>query len=84
MTLSGDKTPAEFKDRVVAADSVGRVTYYTDERRRLLSIVAMEYPYGFLQEQFGCPPNTVTAARVHAGLFGRGGTPPSAFKFKRQ
>ena len=29
-------------------------------------------------------PNTVTAARVHSMLFGRGGTPSSKFKFKRQ
>ena len=54
LTLSGDKTPQEFKNRVVAAGSVGRITFYADERRRLLSIVAMDYPYRFLQEQFGC------------------------------
>lgn len=84
VTLSGDKTPEEFKNRVVAANSVGRMTYFADERRRLLSIVAMEYPYRFLQEQFGCSPNTVTAARVHSILFGRGGTPPPKFKFRRQ
>lgn len=84
LTLSGDKTPVEYKDRVVAADSIGRVTYYVDERRRLLSIIAMEYSYRFLQQQFGCFPNTVIAARVHAILFGRGGTPPSTFKFQRQ
>ena len=84
LTLSGDKTPEEFNNRVVAAKSVGRITYFADERRQLLSIVAMEYPYRFLQEQFGCSPNTVTAARVHSILFGHGGTPPSKFKFKRQ
>lgn len=56
VTLSGDKTPGEFKSRVIAANSVGRVTYYADERRRLLSIVAMDYPYRFLQGQFGCIP----------------------------
>ena len=84
LTLSGDKTPQEFKNRVVAAGSVGRITFYADERRRLLSIVAMDYPYRFLQEQFGCSPNTITAGKVHAILFGRGGTPPSKFKFQRQ
>ena len=42
ITLSGDKTPEEFKNRVVAAGSIGRITCYADERR-LLSIVAMDY-----------------------------------------
>ena len=60
------------------------MTYFADERRGLLSIVAMNYPYRFLQEQFGCSPNTVTAARVHSILFGRGGTPPPKFQFRRQ
>lgn len=84
LTLSGDKTPQEFKNRIVAAESVGRMTYFADERRRLLSIVAMDYTYRFLQEQFGCSPCIVTAVRVHAILFGRGGTPPSKCKFQRQ
>ena len=84
LTLTGDKTPQTFRSRVVADDSVGRITCYADERRRLLSIVAMDYPYRFLQEQVGCSPNTVTAGKVHAILFGRGGTPPSKFKFQRQ
>ena len=84
LTLTGDKTAQTFRSRVVAADSVGRITCYADERRRLLSIVAMDYPYRFLQERFGCLPNTVTAGKVHAILFGRGGTPSSKFKFQRQ
>lgn len=84
ITLSGDKTPEEFKNRIEAASSIGRITCYADERRRLLSIVAMDYPYRFLQEQFGCSPNTITAAKVHCILFGRGGTPPATFKFSRQ
>ena len=83
LTLLGDKPPEEFKNPVTAANSVGRMTYFADERRRLLSIVAMDYPYRFLQEQLGCSPNTVTAARVHSILFGRGGTPPPKFKFHR-
>ena len=49
VTLLGDKTPEEFKNRVAAANSVGRMTYFADERS-LLSIVAMDYPYRFLQE----------------------------------
>ena len=83
LTLLGDKPPEEFKNPVTAANSVERMTYFADERRRLLSIVAMDYPYRFLQEQFGCSPNTVTAASVHSILFGRGGTPPPKFKFHR-
>ena len=75
-------TPQEFKNRVVAADFVGRVTYYADEGRRLLSIGEMNYPYRLLQELFGSSPNTVTASRVHAIMFGRGGTLPSKFKFQ--
>ena len=78
LTLSGDKTPKEFANRVAAAGSIGRVTHYADERR-LLSIVASEYPYRFLQEQFGCSPNTITTARVHAILFGRDGSQSSNF-----
>ena len=84
VTLSGEKPPGEFKSRVLAANSVGRVTYHADERRHLLSIVAMEYSYRFLQQQFGCSPNTVTAAKVHCILFGCGGTPPSKYKFSQQ
>ncbi|KAJ7377704.1 hypothetical protein OS493_027266 [Desmophyllum pertusum] len=84
ITLSGDKTLEEFKNRVVAASSIERITCYADERRRLLSIVATDYPYRFLQEQFGCSPNTITAVKVHCILFGRGGTPPATFKFSRQ
>ena len=46
--------------------------------------MAHDYPYTFLQNLFQCSPNTVTAARVHAILFGRGGVPPSEVKFSRQ
>ena len=46
--------------------------------------MALDYPYSYLQKVFGCSPNTVTAARVHCILFGRGGVPPSHLKFKRQ
>ena len=46
VTLTGEKTPEHFKDRVTAANSIGRLTCYADERRRILSIVAMDYPYG--------------------------------------
>ena len=39
---------------------------------------------GFLQNLFQCSPNTVTAARVHSILFGRGGVLPDNFKFRTQ
>lgn len=84
ITVSGETTPDHFNHRTDAAYSIGRLTMHGDERRRLLSIVSMDYPYRVLQELFGCSPNTVTAAKVHCILFGRGGTPPSKFKFRRQ
>ena len=72
------------KNRVEAAQAVQRVQSYPDERRRLLSIVANEFPYEYLQKKFGCSPNTITAAKVHVILFGRGGVPPADLKFTRQ
>ena len=84
VTLTGEKTPEHFKDRVSAANSIGRLTCYADERRRLLSIVAMDYLYSMLQDLFHCSSKTVAAAKVHCILFGRGGTPPAKFKFTRQ
>ncbi|KAJ7319473.1 hypothetical protein OS493_036116 [Desmophyllum pertusum] len=84
VTLGGEKTPEHFKNRVAAASSIGRLTCYADERRRLLSIVAMDYPYSVLQELFNCSSKTITAAKVHCIFFGRGGTPPAKFKFTRQ
>ena len=75
VTLSGEKTPEHFKDRVTAANSIGRLTFYGDERRRILSIVAMDQPYTVLQQFFNCSSKTVAAAKVHCILSGRGGTP---------
>lgn len=77
-------TPQSFKTRVDAANSLGRLTTYSAERRRLLSIVAADYPQTFLTEIFKCSKSTVTAARVHRILFGRGGVPPESLKFSRQ
>ena len=82
VTLTGEQTPEHFKDRVAAAKSIGRLTCYADEKRRLLSIVVMDYPYSVLQDLFDC--STIAAAKVHCILFGRGGTPPAKFKFRRQ
>ena len=78
------KTAQSFRSRTDAANSLGRLTTYSAERRRLLSIVAAEYPQTFLTEMFKCSKSTVTAARVHCILFGRGGVPPSSLKFPRQ
>ena len=69
------ETPLDVSSRVEAAKKVGRIRHYGDEKRHLLSIVASDYPYRFLQNLFQCSPNTVTAARVHSILFGRGGAP---------
>ena len=84
ISLTGEFTSDQFKHRTDAAKSIGRLTSYADEQRRLLSIVAMDYPYRLLQELLGCSPNTVTAAKVNCILFGRGGTPPPKFKFCHQ
>ena len=67
-----------------AAKDLGRIPSYPDEKRRLLSIVAMDFPYSTLQRYFQCSSKTVTAARVHCILFGRGGVPSDKFKFTRQ
>ena len=83
IALQGN-TPQSFKTRVDAANSLGRLTTYSAERRRLLSIVAADYPQTFLTEIFKCSKSTVTAARIHHILFGRGGVPPQCLKFTRQ
>ena len=49
------------KSRVEAAQAVSRVQSYPDERRRLLSIVADDFSYAYLQKKFGCSSNTITA-----------------------
>ena len=77
-------TPDSFKSRTEAARSMGRVVCYSAERRRLLSIVACDYSQTNLTELFQCSKKTVTAARVHSILFGRGGVPPASLKFSRQ
>lgn len=74
ISMSG-KTPDMFSSRVDAAKQLGRLRSYADEKRRLLSIVALDYSYSILQRYFQCSSKTVTAARVHCILFGRGGVP---------
>lgn len=78
------KTAEELKSRTAAARKLGRVSIYAAERRRLLSIVANDYSQYFLMNLFQCAKSTVTAARVHCILFGRGGMPPPSWKFTRQ
>ena len=73
VTLTSEKTPEHFKDRSSAANSIGRLTCHADERRRLLSTVAMDYPYSMKQDLFHCSLKTVVAAKVHCILLGRGG-----------
>ena len=77
-------TPDCFKSRTEAARSMGRNVCYSAERHRLLSIVAWDYPQSYLTYLFQCSKNTVTAARVHSILFGRGVVPPAPLKFSRQ
>ena len=83
ISLNGN-TPEIFSSSVDAAKQLGRLRCYADEKRRLLSIVAMDYPYSVLQKYFQCSSKTVTAAKVHCILFGRGGVPVEKFKFTRQ
>ena len=78
------KTPQDFKSRTDAAQNLGRLTTYSAERRRVLSIVTVDYPQTFLTDMFKCSKSTVTAARVHHILFGRGGVPPPSLKFTCQ
>ena len=71
-------------DRVKAASQLGQIRMYRDERGRILSIVASEFSYSKLKEYFRCSHNTITAARVHATLFGRGWVASEGMKFTRQ
>ena len=72
------------KSRTEVAKSIGRVSKRGDERRRLLSIVAWDFSQSVLQSYFCCSKSTITAARVHAVLFGRGGVPQDGLHFTRQ
>ena len=69
-------TPDSFRSRTDAARNLGRVNYNSPEKKRLLSIVASDYLQPLLTKLFQCSKSTVTAARVHPILFGRGGVPP--------
>lgn len=69
-------TPEMFNSHLKAAKELGQLRSYADEKRRLLSIVAMDYSYSILQKYFQCSSKTVTAAtKVHCILFGHGGVP---------
>lgn len=72
------------KSRTETAKAIGRVSMFEDERRRLLSIVAQDFSQSTLQSYFLCSKGTITAARVHALLFGRGGAPRDGLTFTRQ
>ena len=80
----GSGTDENAKTRVEAAEAIGRVRTYGDERRRLLSIVVFEYPYRVLKQYFSCSNNTIVAAKVHRIFFGRGGVPSDNLKFTRE
>lgn len=51
-------TPDCFRSWTEAARSMGRVVCYSAERRRLLSIVAWDYPQVFLTKRFQCSKST--------------------------
>ena len=69
------KTSDTFKSPVEAAQDLCRIWSYPNEKRKLLSIVAMDFTYSTLQHYFQCLLKTTTTARVHCILFGRGGSP---------
>ena len=72
------------RNRIESAKAIGRVSKFGDERRRLLSIVAQDFSMSELQKYFPCSKSTITAARVHAILFGKGGAPRDGYTFTRQ
>ena len=72
------------KSRTEVAKAIGRVSTHGDKRRRLLSIVAWTFSQSVLQSYFSSSKSTITAARVHAILFGRGGVPQDGLHFTRQ
>lgn len=72
------------RNRVDTARAIGRVSKFGDERRRLLSIVAQDFSMSEIQKYFPCSKSTITAARVHAILFGKGGVPRDGLTFTRQ
>lgn len=72
------------KNRIETAQAIGRLSKSGDERRRLLSIVARDFSMSDLQDYFPGSKSTITAARVHAILFGRGGVPRDGLSFTKQ
>ena len=50
----------------------------------LLSIVAQDFSMSEIQKYFPCSKSTITAARVHAILFGKGSVPHDGLSFTRQ
>ena len=72
------------RNRTETARAIGRVSKFGDERRRLLSIVAQNFTISELQSYFPCSKSTITVARVHAILFGKGGVPRDGISFTRQ
>lgn len=82
--LNSSSTQGEFQSRTEKARAIGRVSKFGDDRRRLLSIVASDFSQSVLQSYFYCSKATITAARVHAILFGKGGVARDGLTFTRQ
>ncbi|KAK3748352.1 hypothetical protein QZH41_008194, partial [Actinostola sp. cb2023] len=72
------------KTRMEAAEDLGRVRTYGDDKRRILSIICNELSYREIKAKFGCSSDTIISAKIHRLLFGIGGVPPENFKFRRQ
>ena len=83
ISLSGE-TSEVFKLHSDAAKDLGRIRSYSDEKRRLLSIVATDYSYSVVEKLSNCSSKIVTTARVHCILLGCGGVPMDKFKFTHQ
>lgn len=85
-TLKGSRIGKQDapQSRTQMAKALGRISKFGDERRRILSIVAWDFSQSELQHYFKCSKGTITAARVHAILFGKGGVPRDGLTFKKQ
>jgi len=84
LKLSNLRNKGSGPNRTEIAKSIGRLSKFGEERRRLLSIVAWDFTQSELHQYFKCSKQTITAARVHATLFGKGGAPRDGLKFTKQ
>lgn len=74
-------TPDCSRSRTEAACSMGRVVCYSAERRRLLSIVAWDYPQVFLTKLFQCSKSTITPQEFTASCLAEEEYPQHLWNF---